>query len=453
MADLRAGAAAADITPPLSIPFLGYVPRQGRFEGVHDRLRARALALDDGTRQLVLVTADAIGFADGILGPERSFRAAFHEAVAAAAGLAPDQVMLAASHAHSTPETLDITALYEVPGAVDWADGLCRTLAATVAEALESLQPARLKTAEGRAEGIATNRRQLLADGSFWQPSHGSPPAPVLRPGQVDETVPVVLAELEDGTCVVLANFTCHPVSVQVNPLVSADYPGVACALVEAAIPEVSHCLFTQGADGDINPRGGGSRQDFGDVARYGRILGGEIIEQAEQLRAPEVKAMEPVIGAAAAPLELPVRELPEAAPLAQECEAARGALEAAGTEAERFVAANRVRAAEERQRTLAKGPGPIRTEVQALRLGDVALVGLPGENFCETGLGIKRRSPAPHTLVAGLSGDAIGYLPTRESFDQGGYETTVGSTHYEPGAAERLVDAAAEQLDRLFDT
>jgi len=90
---------------------------------------------------------------------------------------------------------------------------------------------------------------------------------------------------------------------------------------------------------------------------------------------------------------------------------------------------------------------------VQVVVKAGQALVGLPGENFCETGLGIKRRSPAPHTLVAGLSGDAIGYLPTRESFDQGGYETTVGSTHYEPGAAERLVDAAAEQLDRLFDT
>ena len=93
----------------------------------------------------------------------------------------------------------------------------------------------------------------------------------------------------------------------------------------------------------------------------------------------------------------------------------------------------------------------PDEVEVMTIRLGDVALVGLPGENFCETGLAIKRRSPAAHTFVAGLCGDAIGYLPTREAFDQGGYETTVGSTLYQPGAAERLADAAVEQLRQLF--
>ena len=57
------------------------------------------------------------------------------------------------------------------------------------------------------------------------------------------------------------------------------------------------------------------------------------------------------------------------------------------------------------------------------IRLGDVALVGLPGEMFCEFGMDIKRRSPARWTLVSELCGDEIGYVPTRESFAQGGYE------------------------------
>ncbi len=65
----------------------------------------------------------------------------------------------------------------------------------------------------------------------------------------------------------------------------------------------------------------------------------------------------------------------------------------------------------------------------------------------------IKRRSPACHTLVAGLSNDAIGYLPTRKAFEQGGYETTVGSTFYQSGSAERLVEAAVAQLEQLFGT
>ncbi len=38
---LTAGASRIDITPPLTIPYLGFVPRHAFFEGVHDPLYAR----------------------------------------------------------------------------------------------------------------------------------------------------------------------------------------------------------------------------------------------------------------------------------------------------------------------------------------------------------------------------------------------------------------------------
>jgi hypothetical protein len=53
--------------------------------------------------------------------------------------------------------------------------------------------------------------------------------------------------------------------------------------------------------------------------------------------------------------------------------------------------------------------------------------------------------------LVVELANDAIGYLPARRAFAVGGYETTPGSTLYEPDAAERLVDSALRQLRTLF--
>jgi neutral ceramidase len=89
--------------------------------------------------------------------------------------------------------------------------------------------------------------------------------------------------------------------------------------------------------------------------------------------------------------------------------------------------------------------------EVMVIRLGDVAVVGLPGEIFCETGLAIRQASPAPHTLVVELANDAIGYLPPRRAFAQGGYEPTPGNTMYPPGAVERLTDSAIQQLRALF--
>jgi hypothetical protein len=89
--------------------------------------------------------------------------------------------------------------------------------------------------------------------------------------------------------------------------------------------------------------------------------------------------------------------------------------------------------------------------EVMAIRLGDIAIVALPGEVFCETGLAIRQPSPAPHTLVVELANDAVGYLPPLVAFKQGGYEPTPGSTNYEAGAVERLVASVELQLNELF--
>ena len=352
----------------------------------------------------------------------------------------------------STPETLDITPLYEVDGAVAWAEGLCSQLADAVAEAQCGTQPARLRSGAGEARGIAVNRRQLLADGSFWQPAHGPPPHPVVRSGALDEAVGIVLLELEDGTCSALANFACHAVSVQVQPLVSADYPGVACGLVEDVIPQVRHCLFAQGACGNINPADGGGRKSFEDVSRYGHILGGEIIEVAQQARAEGAADMTPVIGSAQEPLALPVRELPDPEPYRRDAEAARLELATAVSDEQRFEIGNRVRAAEESLRTIEMGPGPLETVVQAIRLGDVALVGCPGELFAELGLEIKQQSVAPHTLVVGYANDYCGYLSTPAAFEEGGYETSLGPwCRVGPDGGRLVVDAALRLTRQLW--
>jgi len=448
---LWAGTAKVDITPPLTIPYLGYVPRQARFEGVHDPLHARALVLDDGRQQVALVTADSIGYSHAILGPGRHFREEVCRQVERRTGISPERVMVAASHAHSTPETLNITDLLEVPQALGWLEDLTGRLAGAAAAAQQALQPARIKAGRGRAEGIAANRRQLLRDGRFYQPAHGAPPSPVVRPGRVDEEVGVVLVEFEDGTCSVLANFACHPVTVQVQPLVSADYPGVACSLVEQTVPGCRHCLFTQGADGDLNPRRGDTR-DFGDVSRYGQILGGEIMKVVAGLGFVEVEAGEPVLGAAIAEVLLPGRDLPSPEPFRQAAARERAAAEKAEDSGARFAALNQARGAEEALRTIAMGAGPVQTLVQVLRLGGVALVGCPGELFVELGLEIKQQAVAPFPFVVGYANDYVGYLSTPAAFEEGGYETSLGPwCLVGPEGGRRVVDAGLSLVRRLW--
>jgi hypothetical protein len=96
--------------------------------------------------------------------------------------------------------------------------------------------------------------------------------------------------------------------------------------------------------------------------------------------------------------------------------------------------------------------------EVRALRLGPLAVVGLPGEVFSSLGAAIKAGSPlgAARTLVANLSNDNVGYVPDRGAYGVSGYETDVASRYgghraaWAPEVGERLVEAGGGILRAL---
>jgi hypothetical protein len=87
--------------------------------------------------------------------------------------------------------------------------------------------------------------------------------------------------------------------------------------------------------------------------------------------------------------------------------------------------------------------------EVQVFRLDkETALVGLPGEIFCDLGQAIKRASPFKRTIVMSICNDRPAYVPTRKAFAEGSYE--VANSRVKPGGGEMLVDAAVKLLKQL---
>jgi hypothetical protein len=91
----------------------------------------------------------------------------------------------------------------------------------------------------------------------------------------------------------------------------------------------------------------------------------------------------------------------------------------------------------------------PLPVEVQVVALGnDVAWVSLPGEIFVELGLAIKKDSPYPLTMIAELANGSIGYVPTRQAYQQGNYE--VISARCAAGSGEMLVETAIKLLKSL---
>jgi hypothetical protein len=74
----------------------------------------------------------------------------------------------------------------------------------------------------------------------------------------------------------------------------------------------------------------------------------------------------------------------------------------------------------------IAKGLKPaIQIPIQALRLGDIAIVAVPGETFSTQGMDVKRQSPFPQTLFLGYSNGCVSYIPTRDAYPKGGWSIT----------------------------
>jgi neutral ceramidase len=91
---------------------------------------------------------------------------------------------------------------------------------------------------------------------------------------------------------------------------------------------------------------------------------------------------------------------------------------------------------------------GAHRVEIQVVLMGDCAIVGVPGELFCEYGLQIKKDAHPLRALVATCTNGRVGYIPTREAFRRGGYETTFGpSSMLAPQAGDLIVQTAIEVI------
>ena len=197
---MKIGSAKVDITPPLNIPHLAYLPRQGKFKGVHDPLFVRAFVFANDETKLALISADSIGFNNELLGPDRSFIKEVRDRILENTGI--ENVMLATTHAHSTPETTGITNLLDAPGVDSWLEVLIEQIVSAVEMAESNMIYTNLKAGIGEARGIAKNRRK------------GNMPLDEQRAkGYIDESVGVLLCEGSDRSDI-LINFSTHPVTV-----------------------------------------------------------------------------------------------------------------------------------------------------------------------------------------------------------------------------------------------
>lgn len=444
--DFSVGAAKSDITPPMGVPLDGAISQNGEVSAIHDRIHVRALVFSNGKTKVVLATVDNTMVSDSIFDGAKKL-------IEAETGIPGSHCILAATHTHSTPRAA--VGLIENEAFDAYLDSLSRGIADAVVSANQNLQPALAGWSSFSATEHVHNRRWFV-EGIEEKPNPfgktgevvGMNPgrAGLIKPaGPVDPELFLLSVQSREGKpLAVMGNYGLHYVGGISRGNVSADYFGVfsrAIAKEIGAGPEFLG-LMSNGTSGDVNAVDYTAPRQKYEPFENMRRIGEDLAKRA----APVVKRIDhqprETIAAAETVLDLRVRK-PDADLLQWAKE------NAAPPNYKLRLTRPQVYARENLK--LAEYPDTAKVRIQAVRIGELAVVGIPCEVFAETGLAIKAAKVFPATIVMELANGYHGYLPTAEQHTWGGYETwPARSSNLEVEAETKIRAAAIELLGEL---
>lgn len=418
---LKACMLRKDITPPLGLELAGYPHYPRNNEGHHDPLYAACMYLNNGEKEIAMVTLDLLFFSKKHVTEAR-------RRITEKTGIPGTQVMISCSHTHSGPWAsgrLDIESLEagkEQPH--EYVEFLIATISELVVNGQKDAYDASFGYGTalcGAESGVGGNRR--------------------IPGGPHDPTVSVMaIKDMEDKIRGMMVNYTLHPTFIhEWSNVCTADYP---CYLKMEIEEQISGCLvgFAQGTSGNQSSRYYRQGESYDEAERVGRLLGKAALKAlttAEWFR-------DLPIAVASVIQEIKLRDFGTEEELRQkvsEDEANYKYLyEKYGQSTKReeyylWQNANLKLLGSEDQLgyilmrnkgtkiELLEDEAP--AEALAYRLGGCCVIGIPGEAFVEFGLYLKAMSGFGTVIVNELTGGVLpGYMYTPESLITGGYET-----------------------------
>ena len=414
MIPMKAGAARREIVIPA-----GY-PAAENFTTLHDPIHARALAIEtDAPFALVSLELTSLP------GDEV---AALRQLAAAAIGCGPERVWIAATHSFSSPHLMPDHMLKSYD-AIRLKGEYRRNLQSAVVEAVKAAWEARREAVFGwGAEDcdIVANRDVELESG-WWIGTKGD--------GPTDRTATVLRFDGLDGKPIAAVLHFAMQSSVMDQceaaaggKIITADVAGMACAELERRLGATA--LYLIGAAGDQAPVEKAVTETFVggerircDVHEAGfelcACLAERLSDSAERAYRDIKCAPLPAMAAGSAEVALPAKRMNGDAHSLRPTREATYVSEGEKTQA-----------------------------IDALRLGDVALLGVQPELNCATGQAIASRSGFGRTLVCTMVNGACKYMADAASYDTFRYEAL--NSPWGRGAAERLADAGVRLLDEL---
>lgn len=364
--------------------------------GVLDPLYATALVLQAGTNKLAIVGLDL-----GRSPSEQSLQK-IRQRIHAEAGI--EYSFIAGSHTHHGP-VLELTnedgkGKGKFDAAIRYYGALETAIADAIVEANGKLVPAKMATGSTQLEAFNRNRHTKIE------------PKPVER-----ELAVMRFDDLSGKPLALVVNFAAHPTMIPASTLkFSADYVGAMKSALEKEFG--GRAIFMQGAAGDQSTNPGTNK---GPEA-FGQALAREVIKLASGLETQEVA--EPRLEVKEQRFKFGSRtDLSN--PLVRLTYSAAFFPELIPNFADEY----------------ADGVRPRLTV--ALLNGEIGLVGVSGEFFCNHSLRLKERARMKQLFFFGYANGYHQYFPTIEAVAEGGYGADNAVSPAAVGAGEEIMNTA----------
>ena len=437
-AALTVGRAIVDVTPR-QLPVIkngGFL--EASANRVVDPLFARCLVLDDGDRRIAIVVVDSCMI-------PRDLCDQIKQLASEGSGIALSDMMISATHTHAAPSVMDYTLGSRADPA--YRVQLPQQVAESIVRAASNLQPAKVGFARVDAGHLTKNRRWITRpDTMMVDPFGDRTVRAMMHPGHQNPnfTGPsgpadpwlslISFTDQNDEPLAVFANFSMHYFGG--HPGISADYFSLFCQRLSARLaPDNDRhlSLLSQGTSGDLW---------WGDYAKPSQAR--TMADFADELVALSIKALGEVEHRADADLAMDEHRvrLKRRTPDENRLAWAERKLKLMGNRRPQ----DRPEVYAEQAKFLNENPDE-EIVLQAIRIGNVAITGMPNEVYALTGIKLRFQSPLPNLFNISLANGAAGYIPPPEQHLLGGYTTWPART------AGLAVDAEPKIVARLLDS
>jgi hypothetical protein len=370
-------------------------------------LKTTVMLIEDKGQQLCLIASDFTTYG-------RNSDLFFRREAAKVLGIDISRIITFSSHSHSVTGLIDIDIPHyfyqisdeELPKAklTSVGERFISLFRQHLSKLPEEMEPAKVLWSQGHEDRITYNRKGRRADGStyFMREEDRQLIAKDFK-GDVDPEVPVVVFQGQNGKPIAaILQFTGHPVTSYhpEHPVIFGDYPTVAADILGQALGEEGNPVpvaFMQGCCGDVNAKemfvGGVSR-----AREFGEMLGQSAVDALADLKPSHANGMDYAVEK----VSIPLASLPDKETLLKENAELKDYVRRANAGDEdtlSCVGLNFTRALSPKYRSeLVKYPldwnewalnlykqgredkvkSSLDVSVYVLRLGDVAIIGIP---------------------------------------------------------------------------